>query len=304
MRPLGLFFAVALAVGGQTLPEYARQCAALIATVPAFDCGKGVAAAVTVDGKVPPAYKAGMSCDRPALLPYGPASDGQCVPFSRALVLRDNAQVQISAFCRQKKIRPEGSNVYDEIDVIAHSVANGTTCWFEAIAPSPDKPLDGKHVPSPMEPSGATFWDKPALVAEKKCVECHDSDPFMYSPYVAQTGQLPRDPFGKYHNDVGAAFSKWPKPSAIASEGSPCVGCHRIGSLETCKTTMLQSVGQGKQEGADAWAMKYPNSHWMPAGNPLTQKAWDVIYQQSMDKLAACCKNPKAAGCSSTPLPR
>jgi hypothetical protein len=287
---------------GQTVVEYAKECGAKIALVPAFDCSRGVLAAITVDGKIPATYTPGMNCDRPALLPYGPDSDGQCVPFSRALVLRDDARVQISAFCRQKKIRSGDANVYDEIDVIVHSVATGDTCWFEATAPRSDKPLDGKVRP-PTETAASRFWDVPSKVAEKTCVRCHDSDPFVYTPYIAQTGQLPRDPFGKYTN-IGAAFNRWPKPSAISADGSPCVGCHRIGSLETCKTGIFQSTGRLREDGTDAWAQQYPNSHWMPAGNPLSHAAWDAVYQQSIDRLAACCRNPKAAGCSIAPIGR
>ena len=112
----------------QDIITYGQDCARRIAAVPAFDCRDGVEAAVTVDGRVPSSFQPNMSCDRPALLPYGPGSDGQCVPFSRALVLRDDGKVQISAFCRQKKIRAADSFFYDEVDVILHSVSTGGKC--------------------------------------------------------------------------------------------------------------------------------------------------------------------------------
>ena len=61
-----------------------------------------------------------MTCDRPSLLLPAPfeRTDGQCVPNSRLLTLRDDAEVQISVFCRQKLIRPPNTHLFDEVDVI------------------------------------------------------------------------------------------------------------------------------------------------------------------------------------------
>jgi hypothetical protein len=289
----------------QTINEYGQECARAIVPIPTFDCQSGTEIAITVDGQIPP-FQPGMSCDRPSLLPYNDAgAQGQCVPYSRALVLRDDDRAQIVAACREKVIRPADTFLYDEIDIIAHSVVTGDTCWFQALAPGPLSPsqgLDGRRVPPPDQPAGATFWRAPAETAAERCVDCHDSDPFMYSPFIAQTGQLPKDPFGKYSNDVGAAFKSWPKPSSLATRGNTCIGCHRIGSLSTCTTTMYQAVGLKPIPGSDAWAQQYPQSHWMPPGNPLTERAWDVIYGQSVSALAACCANPKAPGCAVTPI--
>jgi len=300
--------AVALPGFGQDILTYGEECARRIAPVPAFDCRKGTEALVTVDGRVPAAFQPNMNCDRPALLPYGTGFDGQCVPYSRALVLVDDGRTQIAAFCREKKIRGADTFLYDEIDVIAHSVTNGSTCWFQATGTDPDHPLDGRRVPPPNEktplagqPAAAKFWNPPAKTADEKCVTCHDSDPFMYSPFVAQTGQLPKDPFGKYTNDIGAAFRAWPQPAAVSTAGNTCVGCHRIGNLDTCKTAIHLASGKDAP-GEDAWAKRFPNSHWMPAGDSDTLAAWNVIYQESVRKLAACCSDPKAAGCSVKPI--
>jgi hypothetical protein len=161
--------------------------------------------------------------------------------------------------------------------------------------------LNGKKVPSPEDPAAKNFWIEPVVVSKGKCGYCHDSDPFMYSPFIAQTGQLPADPFGKYVNDIGAPFREWQQPSAISTRGNTCVGCHRIGNLMTCKQTVRQAVGE-PSPGSDEWAKKYPNSHWMPPGNSLTQKQWDQIYGESVKAILACCANPKAPECNVTPI--
>jgi len=277
-KRMARFFVLLLVVAAgplaqaQTIIEYGRECAAKIAPIPAFDCRSGTLMQVTVDERVPPVYQPNMTCDRPSLLPYSePGAEGQCIPFSRALVLRDDSRAQIIAGFREKTIRPSDTFLFDEVDIIAHSVTSGSTCWFQAVAPDPLSPgrgLDGRRVPPPDEatpppgrPAAAKFWSPPAKTADAKCVECHDSDPFMYSPFIAQTGQLPKDPFGLYANDIGAAFQSWPKPHGITTRGNTCVGCHRIGSLVTCHTSIRQAVALEPIPGQDAWAQQFPQSH-------------------------------------------
>lgn len=286
----------------QDIVSYGKQCAAEISPVPAFDCTKGTVAAVTVDGVKPPSYQPKMTCDRPSLLPYGPEAAGQCVPYSRALVLLDNGKVQISAFCREKQIRSSDTHFYDEIDVIAHSVTTGKTCWFQATGSSPDHPIDGTRVPPPETAAAASFWNPPNRTAAGKCVTCHDGGPFVYSPFIAQTGQMPADPLGKYSNAIGIDFLKWPQPLTISVEGNTCLGCHRIGSMNSCTTMIHQASGTPTQDD-DHWALLYPNSHWMPPGNWLTSDVWRVVYKESLEKLFACCANHAAPGCTISKIP-
>lgn len=298
----------------QDILAYARECAEKIGPIPAFDCRTGARVPITVNGEVPNTYRPRMTCDRPSLLPplADEDTDGQCVPHSRALVLRDDGKVQISAICRQKKIRPADTFLYDEVDIISHSVETGSTCWFQALAPfplSPGQGLDGRRVPPPQEetpPSGQRaprdFWNPPAKTASAQCGSCHDSDPFMYSPFIGQTGQMPRDPLGLYANDIGEEFKQWPKPLSLSTRGNTCTGCHRIGSQHTCNTTMYEAVGAALSPGLGSWALLYPNSHWMPPGPGQSLGQWETTYQDSVQELARCCKDPKAAGCIATPI--
>ncbi len=300
-------------VAAQDIIAYGRECSHKIAPIPAFDCFDGAEAPITVNGQTPASYQPHMTCDRPSLLyQAGENTDGRCVPFTRALVLRDDGQAQISAICRQKKIRTRESPLFDEVDIIAHSLETGSTCWFQAQAKEPLSPargLNGRRVPPPDEetpppghPSARAFWNPPQQTAKGTCVGCHDSDPFMYSPFIAQTGRLPADPFGRYANDIGAAFRNWPKPSSISTRGNTCTSCHRMGSLETCRTTAKESVSWLASPGRDDWAKAYPQSHWMPPGNFHTQIQWEVIYKINLERILACCADPSQPECVATPI--
>jgi hypothetical protein len=76
----------------QNATTYGGECAREVTQVSKFNCSDGVEVPVTVDGVSPETYTPGQSCDRPSLLPPFPGqkTDGQCVPYSRALILRDD----------------------------------------------------------------------------------------------------------------------------------------------------------------------------------------------------------------------
>ncbi|PTT89712.1 hypothetical protein DBR42_07330 [Pelomonas sp. HMWF004] len=306
----------------QTLFEYGRQCAAQISEIPAFSCMAGEEIPITVDGKPQPPQPAPATCDRPSLLRQSePGSQGQCVPGSRALVLRDDKTAQISAICRKQVARPAGSTLFDEINVISHSLKDGKTCWFTAKAKPPltaDAGIDGRWVPSPSTltrkppppgPAGVQalpadrVWLTPRQMAwgQPACISCHDSGPFMYSPYIAQTTQLPGDPFGYYQpKAIGEDFRRaWAGLNAfgITTRGNTCTACHRMGNMNSCNVAMNQSAGLAPQQGGNAWSKQFPQSHWMSPGNLHSQAQWDVQFADSLKKLAACCENPKGAGC-------
>lgn len=318
-----LTFALTVApalVRAETLFEYGRQCAQQITEIEPFSCMAGEEIPITVDGKAVPADKAPQSCDRPSLLPQ-PDAVSPCVPGSRALVLRDDATAQVSAICRKQLPRPKDSPLFDEINVISHSLKDGKTCWFTAKAQlplAPERGIDGRWVPSPSRrtlaaqpvgPKGELpqaaerVWLSPERVARSQpaCVSCHDSGPFMYSPYIAQTTQLPSDPFGFYQpKAIGADFKKaWANLHAfgITTRGNTCTACHRMGNMNSCQVAMRQSAGQLPQEGADEWSRRFPQSHWMSPGNLHSRAQWDQQFRDSLRRLAACCADPKGAEC-------
>jgi len=323
----------------ETLYEYGQQCAKEIAEIPAFSCMAGELIPITVNGAVPPAYTPNMSCDKPSLLPATEAgAQGQCLPGTRALLLRDDKTAQVSAICRKKVVRAIESPLFDEINIVSHSLKSGKTCWFTAKAAEPltaAKGIDGRLVPSPTARNARQgyalvqaaseakaqqggvehhkllppdqVWLSPQAVANSKpaCVHCHDSGPFMYSPYIAQTTQLPGDPFGRYApKAVGKDFQKaWWNLNAhgITTRGNTCTACHRVGNMNSCNVAMWQASGRAPQPGADDWAKEFPQSHWMSPGNLHSRLQWDASFADSLRQLAACCQDPKGPGCQVQP---
>lgn len=295
---MAMGLAVCGAAQGQSNSEiYARACREAVGPIPEFSCADGVSVPVTVDGAPVSAPKPGMDCDRPALLNNGEGSDGQCVPNSRILSL-STTRLQAAVMCRQKRIRSADSMEFDEIDVIAHNPATGATCWFQAGGPS--GLVNGARAPSPTGATGGGYWRAPEAVAQEGCGRCHDSGPFMFSPFVGQVWRvMPSDPFGPYYHVDPASFgfAVWPTEQ-LAPRDNACLGCHRIGTGETCRSLTQWMTGRAIPEAADAWARRYPGSHAMPPGLDVTQATWANVYAQAVDELLSCCRKPDQAACN------
>lgn len=296
----------------QDIVAYGQICATAIGEMPPFNCLDGVVIPITVDGgQTPTSYVANMACDRPSLLPLGDRADGQCVPNSRVLNL-SRGDAQFAVLCRQKKIRPADSIYFDEVDIVAHSARDGSTCWFQAAGKN-GQPLDTTRVPPPNEAvpppgrvSARDFWNSPAQVAqaplEERCSYCHDNDPFMYSPFIGQVWeQVPTDPFGWYKN-IGPDFQAWPKPVSLSTRNNPCVGCHRLGVEFTSGRATEEAVGLVPIPNADDWARRYPASHFMPTGNFFSERQWAAIYSEAVTAILACHRDPAAEGCLTVPI--
>jgi hypothetical protein len=281
---------------------YAKACREAVGAIPDFSCADGVVVPITVDGQ-PAQPRPHIDCDRPALLDNGAASDGQCVPNSRILSLSTKT-VQVAAMCRQKIVRPADSRDYDEIDVVAHNPATGATCWFQAVGRG-GNPVDGARVSTPISDAPSDFWNEPATTANEGCGTCHDSGPFMYSPFVGQVWSvMPVDPLGLYYHVDPAhfGFSDWPT-MALSPRDNSCLGCHRIGVGETCGSLTLWMTGRDIPKGADAWTRRYPGSHSMPPGLDQPLESWNDVYARSVDQIRSCCQKPGQQACNMTKIP-
>jgi len=290
-------------VSGLSDADYAAACRAEVGPLPDFSCADGVPVPITVDGAPVSDYTPQMTCDRPSLLDNGPDSDGQCVPYSRILNL-SNDRMMVSVMCRQRVIRGAASLEFDEIDVIAHNPASGATCWFQASG-SRSRPVDGRQVPSPTGTQAAGFWNPPLEVLNGGCGNCHDNDPFMYSPFVGQVwDRVPQAPFGPYfHVDPGLGFDAWPTATFDLRDNT-CLGCHRIGRDQTCASLTAWMTGERTPAGADAAALRYPLSHAMPPGYGQTLESWVNVYADSVRQIRSCCADPDQPSCALTPIPR
>jgi len=288
--------------------SYGAQCAALIAPIKPFNCLDGEIIPITLNGK-PVTDQSPPDCDRPTqlLAPSVKWPEGRCVPFSRALLLADGA-AQVTALCRRKRFRPAGDPRFEEVDVVAHSVRTGATCWFAAHRDD-DEPFAASRVPPPDElkpPDGqvaaASFWNGPVEVAHESCAGCHDNSPFMFSPFMSQVWhKVPTDAFGRYEN-IGAAFKRWASMKSFDPPGNTCTGCHRIGTINSCKTDFLTKISaippQIPADGANA-----PAKYWMPLIHGLSQAAWQSLNSNSITALQRCCADPDRPECNVKAIP-
>ena len=310
--------------------QYGEDCAKLIAEAPPFNCLDFEIIPITVDGKTPEKYTPHMKCDKPAYLPYPAQTDGQCTPYTRVQVVRDD-DVQILQYCRRMYIRPKDDPRFDSLEMIMHNVKTGSTCFFisQNFGQDPEGEL-GLRVPPPNEetppegfPSAREIWASPEKIANDGCIYCHDSDPWMHTPYIMQTLEIPADPWGFYSVDVGGPFRRWPKPMSISTRGNSCTGCHRIGSLNTClpqdiptfgmqPSKMLQSLGlaaHGEFGAKSLKEQKDPQTHW--GGHPhgwmgerlpdIDTEQWESFHKGVLE-LQECCKDPTGPGCIVEPI--
>jgi hypothetical protein len=334
MKRVFLLMLFAAGAQAQNFYEYGAQCAKEVTPIPSFSCMAGEVIPITVNGQITTSYTA--TCDKPSLLLSGEkGSQGQCVPGSRALVLRDDPVAQISAICRKHVVRDPASPLFDEINIVSHNLTNGKTCWFTAKATIPFTTSTGingaRLVPSPSTqasssaprgyekihpasetlnqdwkvakttlPNPSAVWMSPAQLVKREpaCTLCHDSGPFMYSPYIAQTTQLPGDPFGKYQpRAIGQAFKVWPQPFAITTRGNTCTTCHRMGNMNSCGLATLQATGQTTTTSISPAGQTFPLSHWMSPGNLHSQLKWNEAFKKSAKEISDCCANPNGAAC-------
>lgn len=332
--------------------EYGKQCAEKLGPIPAFSClddSIGQDIPITVDGQAPTQYTSNMRCDKPIYLGLG--SDGQCVPYARILKLTSTKPgVETVAICRRYKLRTDKSDqnfpLFEDVAIVQHNTQTGDTCWFQALAGSTGKSFPTTRVPPPTEAelpnevvsasanmpeqlkpwAAKDFWLSPKSISNIKCVTCHDSDPFMHSPYIDQV-KNPASPdetlvpsytdgpyniIGKFYFASGKGHEAWPTSFAVNTEsGNKCASCHRIGSLNTCKTWARDAVGHTTfTDGLKTDVAKtFPLSHWMPprkdinnwpnleGGLQVTAAQWDQKYKEHAKQILECCDNPTAAGC-------
>ncbi len=310
--------------------QYGKDCADLIAEAPPFNCLDFQIIPITVDGKEPKKYSRHMKCDKPAYLPYPEKTDGQCTPYTRVQVVRDD-DIQMIQYCRRMYIRPKDDPHFDSLEMIMHNVQTGSTCFFisKNFGEDPRGEL-GTRVPPPTEEtppegfrSAREVWGSPQHIANEGCIFCHDSDPWMHTPWIMQTLQIPADPWGFHSVDVGGPFAKWPKPMAVSTRGNSCNGCHRIGNLNTCTTQdiptfgmqpakMMQSIGMaahGRFGAASIDDLNQATSPWGAAPHGwMGERLPDVDTEQwqsfraGVDELQKCCEEPSTPGCIFEPI--
>ncbi len=169
------------------------------------------------------------------------------------------------------------------VEMLIHSKANGSTCFFAA-KPQPtitapdgtvfsgaNEPLGGlvsTSIVSPQDPNASSYWMQPTDLNSAafniapfsktplRCVGCHVAGPYIASPRIAPMlgifGLLNdgHDTFATRYHAVGSfvsgsAFSSW--DTIVSQNNSPgipaCNGCHSIGSNSTASTIYGTQLG-------------------------------------------------------------
>jgi Bacterial tandem repeat domain 1 len=261
---------------------YAQKCAAQMGTIPSFNCMNGAIIPITKNGVAQTQPTA--SCDKPIQLG---TSGGACVPFARFQRLNTgNPDVETLVICR-KYHASSGPNdkMFHDIAMIQHHKGTGETCFFQS--PVDEEPLDGSKVPSPQESSAAAskYWLEPIGGGPQgiTCSHCHDSDPFIWSPYIVQVADISKwNPFGPWNSNSQDLFGTTVKTFKPA--GNACVSCHRIGS-NTCNP------------GGAISTHEYADQLLMPVGFSGNGPEWHSDYDPAMAQLDQCCNNPSQPGC-------
>jgi hypothetical protein len=252
-------------------------------------------------------------CDRPAWLGYdGDVSDGttsQCAPFTRIGQYQNSRGTRFIFICRRESVRPLGDKTFENINFIAHNPTSGKTCYFNNHLDG--TVTDGTKIPRPDAPTSDVFWMDMGSIVGQRCPSCHDSDPWMHSPWVdgavdKKTGHtiVPKqgeDPaynlqtkysiFGRESFLVDQqSQTDWKEPTMLTDVGS-CGTCHRIGTGMTMQMWSQRSVGE-QNDMADFLTPAFQTSaklHWMPED------------ATAMRKIDACADRP--GSCAEAPVP-
>lgn len=280
------------------LINYARLCAREVMEIPSLNCLDGYEIPIT-EGGSQASFKAPVkTCDRPAFLGQ---DGGQCITGGRLLVIESyDLDVEAMMICRRYVERELENPFFDDIGIIAHRRSTGATCFFQM----PNEKRLATNLPSPLraEDKPEDFWLSPKATAERKCLNCHDSDPFIWSPYLAQLPYTPGSALGPYQA-IGEAFKNLDPQGIDTVPQSPCTLCHRIGANVTCESYLSWMTGRERPPGMSQESFARASAITMPPDHGFaTKEAFEARHGSALTALQKCCQNPKASGCQKTSL--
>lgn len=252
------------------------------------------------------------SCDYPAWL------DDRCYGDSYVQVIRptSNPHVKAALLCRHKTTFSGRFDDFDDVAMIVHNAENGETCWFQ----SPNGEgvrLDGQKVPGPVCDGADAFWLPPDETAGIQCIQCHDSGPWMNSPWMRRATEelgIAYDEEQSPYLNGTPPFDRWPVPLFVKYDGhlgsgaSSCTSCHKIAAarpdFRTCDTWINRATGRADPALAtrlSGTGRQEHSQYWMPEdGTRWTRAAWESLYDDHVKGLVDCCR---AVGRGPTGLP-
>ena len=286
--------------------RYGALCEDRIGPVPPLNCLDGDVLEITLNGKPLTTDDQPKECDHPIMLGL---PNGQCITGSRLLVTdTDDPDVRLVMICRRYLERSIDSPNFDDVAVIHYRISTGDTCFYQM----PNRVTDTSRIPPPAELAQDTpqdaweaskFWLTPQETVDRACFSCHDSDPFIYNPYIAQPGTLPSFPMGKYVI-IGEEFQQWPPLMNVETDPpNSCSECHRIGNHQTCQNSIKYATGMTRPPGISSQAYNLPNAIWMPPDHgEASKELWQNTYRSQTDAILRCCNDPTQRGCRQSPI--
>jgi hypothetical protein len=282
---------------------------------------------VTTLGKDTPSAGAGLAatrqCDRPAWLGYEDEVPGatQCAPFTRVGRYVNARGTRFVVICRRETVRDRDAPVFENINFIAHDPTSGKTCFLNNHLDGSS--TDGAHVPPPNTPTSDRFWMDPGSLSGQRCPSCHDSDPWIHSPWIDQaltaTGQtvVPRmgqdaayslatkysilAPDSFAHVDA-ESLRNWAQPTHLPNVGA-CASCHRIGASMTTLLFAGRSVGEPEdwQKWLTAPFRSFAALHWMPPEGASPSSWASSPNGRSVSTILRCADDPSGCAVAETP---
>lgn len=250
-------------------------------------------------------------CANPSLL------TGSCRQGSKLGQLT-HGDVSMYWICRDPYIDYDGTVIFHDMAVIGHNLRTGATCFWDDIndvmheddAP----PLDLLEA-SDEERARAIEWFP--YNDGSRCINCHDHDPFIYTPHLqSTTWESVAASKGPYHLvGLDGAPRSTEVMELVSPEASPCTSCHRIGSNQTCgffapdalaahKGSLYESeVHAAAEPGSPYWQLAY----WMPGTTHAFDDfgEWESTYGGAREHILKCCETPgvDGDGCEWRPVP-
>lgn len=280
---------------------YFEKCAEAMGEIPSFNCLNGTEIPITKNGI--PLFNSPKDEECDKKIQFN-GQDNPCVPFSRLLLLPSRENVLTVAICRKYSQKSIDARVFDDIAIIQHDTSTGNTCFFQSNLKQNLK-LDGKNLPSPQKSKGQKIWtDEEEFKSVTPCTSCHDADPFIWSPYIAQvierkagfeklwSPEIAHGPWNSNYLDVFGEHVKTFEP-----DDNVCAYCHRIGS-KTCKSLDNDSISVVEKYVHEGW-MPMGKNNTMPKESPFFNKEKHIKnFESALAEIKTCCKKPNVISCN------
>lgn len=269
-------------------------------------------------------YHAELSEDGFSLEPSPPSALGCANPSLLTRSCRQGSRlgharhddVSFHWICRDPYLDLDGTVMYRDMAAIGHNTRTGATCFWDDVD---DVTHDGDMPSFDLEASTPEEQERFAARFPYNegsgCIDCHDHDPFLYTPHLRSVtwDSIAADK-GPYRLVTLEAQTRPVEVMHLVSEAAaPCTSCHRLGSRQTCNFFAPDSFGiKGAGYESEVYAAAEPGSphwslaYWMPVSPEVEDfDDWQDAYAEARDHIVECCRAPgvDTGDCRWEPVP-